>query len=118
MKSISTHVDLRGGLRLKISEKGDRHRSPSVIDGASQEHVVWELVPAKFVRLEHVQEVLRCRCGGCVVTAPGAPKVIEKGQYGASFLAHLFVAKYADHLPIYRIEKELARKGMPSRAPR
>jgi transposase len=60
-----------------------------------------------------VQEVLRCRCGGCVVTAPGAPKVIEKGQYGASFLAHIAVAKCADHLPIYRLEKELARKGVP-----
>jgi transposase len=48
-----------------------------------------------------------------VVTAPGAPKVIEKGQYGASFLAHIAVAKCADHLPIYRLEKELARKGAP-----
>jgi transposase len=74
---------------------------------------VWEFVPARFVRVEHVQEVLRCRCGGCVVTAPGAPKVVEKGQYGASFLAHIAVAKCADHLPIYRLEKELARKGVP-----
>lgn len=74
---------------------------------------VLEFVPARFVRHEHVQEVLRCRCGGCIVTAPGAPKVIEKGQYGASFLAHIAVAKCADHLPIYRLEKELARKGIP-----
>jgi transposase len=81
--------------------------------GAGKSTNVWEFVPAKFVRIEHVQEVLRCRCGGCVVTAPGAPKVIEKGQYGASFLAHIAVAKCADHLPIYRLEKELARKGVP-----
>ncbi|AKU95769.1 Mobile element protein [Labilithrix luteola] len=81
--------------------------------GPGKSTFVWEFVPASFVRHEHVQEVLRCRCGGCVVTAPGAPKVIEKGQYGASFLAHLAVAKCADHLPIYRLEKEFARKGMP-----
>jgi transposase len=81
--------------------------------GPGKSTFVWEFVPAKFVRLEHVQEVLRCRCGGCVVTAPGAPKVIEKGKYGASFLAHIAVAKCADHLPIYRLEKELARKGVP-----
>jgi len=81
--------------------------------GPGKSTFVWEFVPAKFVRLEHVQEVLRCRCGGCVVTAPGAPKVVEKGQYGASFLAHIAVAKCADHLPIYRLEKELARKGGP-----
>ena len=81
--------------------------------GDGKHSFVWEFVPAKFVRLEHIQEVLRCRCGGCVITAPGAPKVIEKGQYGASFLAHIAVAKCADHLPIYRLEKELARKGVP-----
>lgn len=81
--------------------------------GPGKSTIVWEFVPAKFVRCEHVQEVLRCRCGGCIVTAPGAPKVVEKGQYGASFLAHIAVAKCADHLPIYRLEKELARKGVP-----
>lgn len=81
--------------------------------GQGKSTFVWEFVPAKFVRHEHVQEVLRCRCGGCVITAPGTPKVVEKGQYGASFLAHLAVAKCADHLPIYRLEKELARKGVP-----
>jgi transposase len=81
--------------------------------GPGKRTFVWEFVPATFVRHEHVQEVLRCRCGGCVVTAPGAPKVVEKGQYGASFLAHIAVAKCADHLPIYRLEKELARKGVP-----
>lgn len=81
--------------------------------GPGKSTFVWEFVPSTFVRHEHVQEVLRCRCGGCVVTAPGAPKVVEKGQYGASFLAHIAVAKCADHLPIYRLEKELARKGVP-----
>jgi len=74
---------------------------------------VFEFVPARFVRVEHVQEVLRCRCNGFVVTAPGAPKVVEKGQYGASFLAHLAVAKCADHTPIYRLEKAFHRQGVP-----
>ena len=84
--------------------------------GEGKRTVVWEFVPARFIRFEHVQEVLRCRCNGCVITAPGAPKVIEKGQYGASFLAHLAVAKCADHTPIYRLEKALARQGI--RTPR
>ena len=70
-------------------------------------------MPARFVRHEHVQEVLRCGCGDYVVTAPGTPKVIEKGRYGASLLAHLAVAKCADHLPLYRLEKDFARRGFP-----
>ena len=88
-------------------------RTDLVPMGSGKVTSVWEFVPARFVRHEHIQEVLRCRCGGCIVTAPGAPKVIEKGKYGASFLAHLAVAKCADHLPIYRLEKEFARKGAP-----
>jgi transposase len=74
---------------------------------------VWEFVPARFVRQDHVQEVLKCRCGDYVVTAPGAPKVIEKGRYGASFLAHLAMAKCGAHLPIYRLEKDFRRQGFP-----
>jgi transposase len=81
--------------------------------GEGRSTVVFEFIPARFVRHEHVQEVLRCRCDNYVVTAPGAPKVIEKGRYGASFLAHLAVAKCADHLPIYRLEKEFQRQGFP-----
>jgi transposase len=74
---------------------------------------VWEFVPASFVRHDHVQEVLKCRCGDYVVTAPGAPKVVEKGRYGASFLAHIAVAKCGQHLPIYRLEKDFRRHGFP-----
>jgi transposase len=81
--------------------------------GEGRKTTVYEFVPARFVRHEHVQEVLRCRCGDYVVTAPGAPKVIEKGRYGASLLAHLTVAKCADHLPLYRLEKDFARRGFP-----
>ena len=81
--------------------------------GEGKKTTVWEFVPARFVRMEHVQEVLRCRCNGFVVTAPGAPKVVEKGQYGASFLAHLAVSKCADHTPIYRLEKAFQRQGIP-----
>jgi transposase len=81
--------------------------------GEGKKTCVWEFVPARFLRVEHVQEVLRCRCNSFVVTAPGAPKVVEKGQYGASFLAHLAVAKCADHTPIYRLEKAFQRQGVP-----
>jgi transposase len=81
--------------------------------GEGKKTNVWEFVPARFLRVEHVQEVLRCRCNGFIVTAPGAPKIVEKGRYGASFLAHLAVAKCADHTPIYRLEKAFQRQGIP-----
>jgi transposase len=81
--------------------------------GAGRSTVVYEYVPAKLIRVKHVQEVLRCRCGDHVVTAPGAPKVVEQGHYGASLLAHLVVAKCVDCIPFYRIEKDFKRQGVP-----
>ena len=80
--------------------------------GAGRTTDVIEYVPGRFVRRRHVQEVLRCSCNGHVVTAPGAPKVVEQGHYGASFTAHLIIAKCIDSLPIYRLEKSFAREGM------
>jgi transposase len=81
--------------------------------GDGRTTAVYEYVPAKLVRVLHVQEVLRCRCGEHIVTAPGAPKVIEQGRYGASLLAHLVVAKCVDSIPIYRLEKDFKRQGVP-----
>ena len=81
--------------------------------GEGRKSCVYEFIPARFVKHEHIQEVLSCSCGDYVVCAPGAPKVIEKGRYGASFIAHLAVTKCADHLPIYRLEKDFARQGFP-----
>lgn len=81
--------------------------------GEGRTTVVYEYIPAEVVRVEHVQEVLRCRCGGHIVTAPGAPKVIEQGHYGASLLSHLVVAKCVDSIPIYRLEKEFQRQEIP-----
>lgn len=78
-----------------------------------RESTVYEFVPARFIRHVFSQEVLRCECRGYVVTAPGAPKVVARGRYGASFLAHLAVAKCADSIPIYRLEKEYQRQGIP-----
>jgi transposase len=74
---------------------------------------VFEYVPAKLIRVVHVQEVLSCRCGEHIVTAPGAPKLVEQGRYGASLLAHLVIAKCVDSIPIYRIEKDFKRQGVP-----
>lgn len=72
-----------------------------------------EYVPAQLVRVVHVQERLRCRCGEHIVTAPSAPKVFEQARYGATFIAHLITAKCVDSIPIYRIEKDFKRQGLP-----
>jgi transposase len=54
-------------------------------------------------------------CGKCerLVQAPVAPQIIDKGIATPSLLAQVMVAKYADHLPLYRQEEIFGRAGYP-----
>lgn len=81
--------------------------------GVGKESVVYEYVPAHFIAHRHVRETLACPCGGHVVTAEGPPKWVEKSQYAPSFVASVITSKCADSIPLYRLEKELQRIGMP-----
>jgi transposase len=81
--------------------------------GSGKESVIYEYVPAHFIAHRHVRETLTCRCGEYVVTADGPTKWVDKSHYAPSFVAHLVTAKCADSIPIYRLEKELQRIGVP-----
>lgn len=81
--------------------------------GPGKESVVYEYVPARFIAHKHVRETLACACGGHVVTAEGPPKWVEKSQYAPSFVASVITSKCADSTPLYRLEKELSRIGVP-----
>jgi transposase len=70
-------------------------------------------VPGYFRRLVVLREVVACRCGGCVVTAPAPERWSEKTRYGSSFVAHLVVSKCLMVTPHYRLEKSFARTGVP-----
>ena len=52
-------------------------------------------------------------CAGCekLVQAPVAPHVIDKGLPTTGLLAQVLVAKYLDHLPLYRQEAIFERAG-------
>ncbi len=56
---------------------------------------------------------MACRCGASIVTAPCPEKVFDRSQYAPGFVAHLVVAKCADGIPLYRLEKQCARIGVP-----
>jgi transposase len=53
--------------------------------------------------------------GPAVISAPKPPMPITKGLPGAGLLAQVIVSKYCDHLPLYRLEKILARQGVTIR---
>ena len=63
---------------------------------------VLEYVPASFKVIRHVRPKLPCRICETIVQAPMPSLPIERGRPRSSLLAHVLVAKYADHLPLYR----------------
>jgi len=70
----------------------------------------YEYVPASLTVVEEV--CLKYACGCTVRTATKPPRPIEKSTAGASLLAQVIVAKYADHQPLHRQERIFARFGV------
>jgi transposase len=71
-----------------------------------------EYVPAHFEVIRLVRPKLSCT--GCeqIVQASAPSRPIERGLAGPGLLAHVLVAKYADHLPLYRQAEMYRRSGL------
>lgn len=76
-----------------------------------------EHFPAHFARIENVQ--IKYACKHCeynadnpqITLAPKPPAPIERGMAGPGLLAYVITSKYADHLPLYRLESIFQRHG-------
>jgi transposase len=73
---------------------------------------VLEYVPARFKVIRTVRPKLSCACCSRIVQEPAPHRPIDKGLAGPGLLAHVLVAKYADHLPLYRQSEIYARQGV------
>ena len=70
----------------------------------------YEYIPAQLLVIEDICKKYACAC--TVRTAMKPPQPIEKSTAGPSLLAHVIVSKVADHLPVHRQAKILARFGV------
>lgn len=68
--------------------------------------------PGVFTVERHVRGKWVCKRCETLVQAPVPAHVIDKGIPTAGLLAHVLVAKYADHVPLYRQQGIFARAGM------
>ncbi|HSX89818.1 MAG TPA: IS66 family transposase [Pseudomonas sp.] len=71
-----------------------------------------DYTPGVFTVERHVRGKWCCAACRTLVQAPVAPAVIDKGIPTAGLLAHVLVAKHADHLPLYRQEAIFGRAGL------
>ena len=71
-----------------------------------------DYTPGVFTVERHIRGKWACAKCESLVQAPVPAQVIDKGIPTAGLLAQVLVAKYADHLPLYRQESIFARAGM------
>lgn len=70
------------------------------------------VIPAQYEVEVHVRGKFACRCGeGGVVTPALPPRPIPGSYAGPSLIAQTLVAKYDDHLPLYRQAEIFRRAG-------
>ncbi|PTM46628.1 transposase [Phreatobacter oligotrophus] len=72
-----------------------------------------DIVPAQFRVIVTRRPKYACRaCEEVVVQAPVPARLVEGGIPTEATVAHVLVAKYADHLPLYRQSQIYARQGI------
>ena len=71
-----------------------------------------DYVPGAFRVTRHVRPKLSCRSCEGIAQAPAPSLPIHRGMAGPGLLAHVLVAKYCDHLPLYRQAEIYARDGI------
>ena len=81
--------------------------------GDGKASTIFDYVPGYFRRRVTARETLACPCGQYIVTAPAPDRVGDKTRYSASFIAHLVTAKCGDSIPLYRLETQYRRIGIP-----
>jgi transposase len=78
-----------------------------IAEGTSERY---EYIPASMKVIQDVCLKYTCACTVRTATKPAQP--IEKSTAGASLLAQVIVAKWADHQPLHRQEKMFERYGI------
>jgi transposase len=79
----------------------------------------WQIehIPGRFERIHHVRK--KYACPACetngdypqMATAAKPETAIEKGMAGPGLLAYIVTSKFAEYVPLYRLEDIFARQG-------
>jgi len=71
-----------------------------------------DYTPGVFMVEQHIRGKWACAQCETLIQAPVPAQVIDKGIPTAGLLAQVLVAKYSDHLPLYRQEAIFGRAGV------
>ena len=71
-----------------------------------------DYTPGVFTVEQHIRGKWACANCETLIQAPVPAQIIDKGIPTAGLLAQVLVAKYSDHLPLYRQERIFGRAGV------
>jgi transposase len=71
-----------------------------------------DVTPAQFIVHQHIRPQYACKHCETITAAPIPAAMIEGGMASTGLLTWLAIGKYADHLPLYRLEQMAARQGV------
>jgi len=73
---------------------------------------ILEYIPGRFEVIRHIRPACSCRKCEAMAQMPMPSLPIPRTQAGAGLLAHVLIAKFCDHLPLYRQSEIYARDGV------
>lgn len=71
-----------------------------------------DVVPVSWRVVRHIRPKYSCRACETIVQAPAPVKAIARGKATFATLAHIVVAKFDHHLPLYRQAEMMAAQGI------
>lgn len=108
IKALETVIE-----RLEPEEKVCPHCGKEKCEIGCEKSERYEYIPAKVIRHEIIRPKLACQCGQAGVSiAPLPPTLMLQGCADSSLVAQVILAKYVDHLPLYRQQQIFARLGV------
>ena len=72
-----------------------------------------DVEPARFFVHRHIRPQYACRQCETVTAAAVPPAIIDGGMAAPGLLTWVMISKFADHLPLYRLEQIAGRQNVP-----
>jgi transposase len=73
---------------------------------------ILDYIPGRFEVIRHIRPACSCRKCETMAQKPMPALPIPRGQAGPGLLAHVLIAKFCDHLPLYRQAEIYVRAGV------
>jgi transposase len=70
------------------------------------------VIRRRFEIVKHNRQKYRCKCAGCIETAPPPPKLFEGARYLIDFAVEVAVDKYNEHMPLERQVRSMGHDGL------